>query len=51
MKYRCKKCGCEAECDYDDECEGTNLCYRCFEDGVEEAEERRLRRIQEANEY
>lgn len=51
MRYTCKKCKQQAECEYDDDCEGTDLCYRCFEEGVEEYEERRIRRIQESNEY
>lgn len=51
IKYVCKRCSQKAECDEDDDCEGTNLCYQCFEDSLEEYEERRRERIARQNEY
>lgn len=51
---RCKKCQCryqEEHSDDDDLSIGTGLCYHCFEEGVEEYEEKRRRRIAEQNEY
>lgn len=51
MDKPCKLCGRPYLDDEDADEHGTGLCYHCFEDGVEEAEERRLRRIAEQNEY
>lgn len=51
LQFTCKKCGEQAECDYDDENEGTNLCYDCFEEALQNYEERRLERIARDNEY
>mgnify|MGYP001614274603 CR=1 FL=1 len=51
---RCKKCQCQYREDFSDDDDpsiGTGLCYYCFEDGVEEYEEKRRRRIAEQNEY
>lgn len=51
ITFRCKKCEQKAAYEYGDDNEGTGLCYYCFEDGMEEYEERRRQRIAEANEY
>jgi len=56
-RFRCVKCGVMFAPDYDEDEHGnefivsTKLCYYCFEDGVEEAEERRRERIARNNEY
>jgi hypothetical protein len=50
----CKKCHRmfkEDGAEDDDLSVGTGLCYDCFEEGVEEYEERRRRKIAEQNEY
>lgn len=49
--FICKRCHGKATCDYDDDNEGTNLCYDCFEGALEEHEERKRERIARANEY
>ena len=51
MKPVCKKCRLPYHEDEDDDEFGTGLCYHCFEEGIEEYEERRRRRIAEQNEY
>jgi len=52
FKMVCRGCMCRyEEGDESDDNYATGLCYYCFEDAVEAAEELRLRRIQEANEY
>lgn len=51
LKGECKACGRPFVCDDDDDEAGTNLCYICFEDGIERNEERKRRRIAEENEY
>lgn len=48
---RCKKCRGAFTCEEDDDEFGTGLCYHCFEDSVEEAEERRRERIARENEF
>lgn len=47
----CKKCRRPHRADEDGDEIGTGLCYECFEEGVEEAEERRRERIARGNEY
>lgn len=50
--FRCKECGYDYTDDDDrDPAHDTGLCYRCFEDGVERAEERRRERIARQNEF
>ena len=46
-----KKCRRPYFEDEDDDEYGTGLCYHCFEEGVEEYEERRRERIARENEY
>jgi len=48
---RCKECNREYDPDENEDDFDCGLCYHCFEAGVERAEERRLRRIAEQNEY
>lgn len=48
---RCKRCNALYFCDEDDDEFGTKLCYHCFEDGLEEYEELRRKRIALQNEY
>jgi hypothetical protein len=47
----CRKCKRSYFDDEDDDAFDTGLCYQCFEDGLEEHEERKRRRIAEQNEY
>jgi protein-arginine kinase activator protein McsA len=47
----CKKCRQPYEDDEDADEYGTGLCYHCFEESLEELEERRRERIARANEY
>ena len=47
----CKECRLSYRVDEDADEFGTGLCYECFEEGVERAEERRRERIARANEY
>lgn len=49
FKFICKKCGVRFEVEDDEE--QTKLCYHCFEDSVEEFEEKRRERIARENEY
>lgn len=50
--HACNRCRIPYEDeDEDDDHFGTGLCYQCFEDGLEEHEERRRQRIAERNEY
>lgn len=52
--FTCKGCHILYHEDDVDEPEsnfGTGLCQHCFQDGVEEAEERRRERIARENEY
>lgn len=51
IKFICKECRQPSGYEDGDENEDTGLCYHCFEDGVERAEERRLERIARSNEY
>lgn len=51
LKFVCKECHQLSEADKDDDNYGTYLCYWCFEDGVEKAEEKRRERIARQNEY
>lgn len=48
---KCKRCGGAYHDNEDDDGFETGLCYVCFEDGLEEHEERRRERIARANEY
>lgn len=50
---KCLKCGDQFLPDRDDDGEivSGKLCYHCFEDGVEEHEERKRERISRQNEY
>ena len=48
---RCKRCGDSYHDDEDDDGYETGLCYRCFEDSLEEYEEKRRERIARENEY
>jgi len=48
---KCKRCQREYHDDEDDDGFETGLCYQCFEDSLEEYEERRRERIARANEY
>lgn len=54
---KCKKCGDSFKVEYEEDADGNeypvslNLCYHCFEDGVEEYEIRRRERIARENEY
>jgi hypothetical protein len=47
----CKQCHLKFHDDEDDDGFKTGLCFRCFEDSLEEYEERRRRKIAERNEY
>jgi hypothetical protein len=47
----CKRCQQGYREDEDDDGFETGLCYQCFEDSLEEYEERRRERIAKANEY
>lgn len=47
----CRKCRRLYFDDEDNDEFETGLCYQCFEDGLEEHEERKRRRIAEQNEY
>lgn len=50
---KCLKCRCKFEVEEDDDGYpvSTKLCYNCFEEGVEDFEEKRRERIALANEY
>lgn len=50
-KQRCRRCNSLYEDDEDNDEFGTGLCYFCFEDSLEEYEERKRQRIAEQNEY
>ena len=47
----CKKCNRPYQDDPDDDGHGTKLCYECFEESLEDFEEKRRERIARSNEY
>lgn len=47
----CKRCKLQYRDDEGDDGFETGLCYQCFEEGLEEYEEARRRKIAERNEY
>ena len=50
--FKCKVCKQNyIEEDEDDDHAGTGMCYHCFEDSLEEYEERKRERIARRNEY
>lgn len=51
MQHKCRKCQRLYEDDDRDDNYETGLCYACFEDGVEDYEERRRERIARENEW
>lgn len=48
---KCRKCKLPYREEPDDDAFETGLCYHCFEDSLEDYEERRRQRIAEQNEY
>ena len=50
-KSVCRKCHMSFFDDVDADEYGTGLCHHCFEEGVEEYEEKKRQRISEQNEY
>jgi formylmethanofuran dehydrogenase subunit E len=51
MRIRCQNCGEYFLNDEDHPEYGKKLCYYCFEDGLEDHEERKRERIARENEY
>ena len=49
--FVCKSCRRKFVDDEDNDGYGTGLCYECFEDELENYEEKQRRRIAEQNEY
>lgn len=51
--HKCQRCGEQVLPDLDDDGEimSNKLCYHCFEDALEEHEERKRERIARENEY
>lgn len=55
--FKCIRCGCNFQPEYVEDADGeeyavsVHLCYHCFEEGVEEHEERKRERIARENEY
>ena len=47
----CKCCGERYENEPGDDAYETGMCYHCFEESLEEHEERKRERIARANEY
>jgi hypothetical protein len=48
---KCKRCRRPYHEDEDDESFETGFCYQCFEDALEEYEEKKRERIARQNEY
>ena len=49
--FKCKKCGCNYDPDEDDDDFDTEMCYICFEESLEEFEEKLRKKIALKNEY